>query len=127
MSKKRNFKKLKNTVSIIAVSFGILILVCLVMWSKMHNIINEQLENHVAEQGKAISARINNSFGDELRLLQDATAFVDLSDGSIGDFFREEEGVSYGVLRIDGEAAYGEALNFKEAGQSRPIFVWFTI
>ncbi len=114
MSKKRSSSKLKNTVSLIAVSFGILIIVCLVMWGKMNAIINEQLENHVAEQGKTISARINNSFGDELRLLQDATAFVDLSDGSIGDFFREEEGVSYGVLRIDGEAAYGEALNFKE-------------
>lgn len=114
MSREGNRKKLKNTVFLIAVSLGILILVCLAMWGKMRRIINEQLENHVAEQGKMISARINNSFRDELRLLQDATAFVNLSDGSIPNFFREEEGVTYGVLRINGEAAYGEALDFKE-------------
>ena len=114
MSKKGSTAKLKNTVFLIAISFGILILVCLVMWGKMRNIINEQLEHHVAEQGKAISARINSSFGDELRLLQDATVFVRLSDGSIPEFFREEEGVTYGVLRINGEAAYGETLDFKE-------------
>ncbi len=114
MSKKENSSKIKNTVLLIVISFGILILLCLTMWGKMRNIINEQLENHVAEQGKTISARINNSFGDELRLLQDATAFVELSDGSIPKFFHEEEGVTYGVLRINGEAAYGEALNLKE-------------
>jgi len=114
MSKKGNIAKLKNTVFFMAISFGILILVCLAMWVKMRNIINEQLENHVAEQGKMISARINNSFRDELRLLQDATAFVDLDDGSIPKFFREETGVTYGVLRINGEAAYGQALDFKE-------------
>lgn len=114
MSKKGNTAKLKNTVFLMAISFGILILVCLVMWGKMRSIINEQLEHHVAEQGKAISARINSSFGDELRLLQDATVFVRLSDGSIPEFFREEEGVTYGVLRINGEAAYGETLDFKE-------------
>ncbi len=114
MSKKRRIGKTRNIVFLIAVSFGILILVCLTMWGKMRNIINEQLENHVAEQGRMMSDRINGSFGDELRLLQDATAFVDLSDGSISQFFREEEGVSYGVLRINGEAAWGEPLEIKE-------------
>lgn len=114
MSRKGNISKLKNTVFLIAISFGILILLCLTMWGKMRNIINEQLENHVAEQGKMISARINGSFGDELRLLQDATVFVDLADGSISKFFYEEDGVDYGVLRINGEAAWGEPLDIKE-------------
>lgn len=114
MNRKGNTAKLKNTAVLIAISFGILILVCFVMWGKMRNIINEQLENHVAEQGKMISARIDNSFRDELRLLQDATAFVNLDDGSISHFFREEQGVTYGVLRINGESAFGEALDFKE-------------
>lgn len=114
MNKKESVRKWRNTVFVIAVSFGVLIIVCLAMWRKMRNIINEQLENHVAEQGKMVSDSVNNSFGDELRLLGDATAFVNLSDGSVSQFFREEPGISYGVLRINGEAAYGEALNFQE-------------
>ena len=114
MNKKESVRKWRNTVFVIAVSFGVLIIVCLAMWRKMRNIINEQLENHVAEQGKMVSDSVNNSFGDELRLLGDATAFVNLSDGTVSQFFREEPGISYGVLRINGEAAYGEALNFQE-------------
>lgn len=114
MSKRENTAKLKNTMFLIAISFGILIIVCLAMWGKMRAIINEQLENHVAEQGEMISTRINHCFSDELRLLQDSTAFVNLSDGSIPNFFREEEGVTYGVLRINGEAACGKALDLKE-------------
>ena len=80
----------------------------------MQDIIDKQLEEHVVGQSKMLSGIINNSFGSELQLLSEATAFIDMENGTITDFFAPEEGVSYGILRINGEACYGEALDFTE-------------
>ena len=49
-----------------------------------------------------------------MRLLNDASAFVDREDGTIEKFFSAEEGVTYGVLRINGEASFGEKLDLQE-------------
>ncbi len=114
MNKKRNVKNVKNVLSVILLSFVILIIVCLSMWMKMQEIIDKHLENYVSEQSRMLSGIIDNSFGDELQLLSDATAFIDIQNGTFENFFREEEGVSYGVLRINGEATFGETLSFAE-------------
>lgn len=114
MKRKPDIRKIKNTFCVISVIFTILIIVCIAMWVKMSQIIFVQLESHVNQQAKMISKVINNSFSDELRLLSDASAFVDIENGTIGNFFLEEDGVSYGVLRINGEPAFGEKLDFLE-------------
>ncbi len=112
--KKLKTNKLKNFILIILVSFGILMVVCLAMWGKLQEIIDTQLEQHVSEHSVMISKVVDNSFGNELQLLSDAAAFVDIETGTLKDFFSEEEGISYGVLRINGEASYGETLNISE-------------
>ncbi len=112
MNRKLNVKHIKNTAFVIFVSFLIMIVVCLAMWMKMRQIMNEQLENHVSEHAGMIARVINNSLEDELRILSDATAFVNIENGTIEKFFTEEKGVSYGVLRINGEAAFGEKLDY---------------
>lgn len=114
MNKGSGFKEIKNSIWVIAVSFIILIIVCLSMWWKMRDIIDTQLEHHVAEQGSMLSNMVNNSFGGELQLLSEVTSFVNMEKGTMPDMFAEEEGVSYGVLRINGEASYGEQLDFSE-------------
>lgn len=111
MNKKQN---LKNMVFVIFISFIIMIIVCLAMWARLQNIIDEQMEDHVMEQGNMIAKAIDNSFSDELRLLSDVTAFVDLESGSLEKIFSEEEGIRYGVLRINGEPTFGEKLEFNE-------------
>lgn len=114
MNKKFDSKSIKNAVFIILISFVILMIVCLAMWKKMQEIIDIQLENHVSTQAQMIAKVIDNSFGDELQLLSDATVFIDIQTGSLEKLFKEEEGVSYGVLRINGEAAFGEPLDLSE-------------
>ena len=114
MNNKRNIKNVKNTIFVILFSFVILMIVCIAMWMKMQEIIDKQLEDHVSEQGRMISSVINNSFSSELQLLSEATVFIDIDDGTLDNLFAEEEGVSYGVLRINGEATYGHALDFAE-------------
>lgn len=114
MKWKPDIRKLKNTLSVIFIIFVVLIVICLAMWVKMSDIIDKQLEEHVNQQAVTVSRVVNNSLNDELRLLSDATAFVDPADGSIDMFFSEEEGVDYGVLSINGEAVSGKALNLQE-------------
>ena len=114
MKWKPDIRKLKNTLSVIFIIFVVLIVICLAMWVKMSDIIDKQLEEHVNQQAVTVSRVVNNSLNDELRLLSDATAFVDPADGSIDLFFSEEEGVDYGVLSINGEAVSGKALNLQE-------------
>lgn len=103
--------KVRNTVLVICISFLIMIIVCLAMWSKMQKIIDEQIENHVSDQGRMVARVVDNSFSDELRLLEDMSAFVNIETGKLDQFLREEEGISYGVLGIDGKAYVGETVN----------------
>ncbi len=111
MNEKSRVKIVKNSMWIIGISFVVLVMVCIAMGWKMQDIINVQVEHQVAQQGKALSKVVNNSFGEQLRLLSEVTVFVDMETGKIEQFMKEEEGVSYGVLRINGEPAYGEALD----------------
>ena len=101
----------KYSFCVIAISFAVLIVVCVAMWWKMQDIINVHLEHQAAEQGKEISKIVNNTFGEELRLLDEITAFIRMETGEMEEFLCKEEGISYGVLRINGEVAYGEALD----------------
>ena len=112
MNKNLITKRFKNTAFVIFISFVILIIVCLAMWKKMQKIIDEQLEDHVSEQSSMVASIVDNSFRDEIRLLEASAAFVDVETGQVDTFFKEETGVSYGVLKINGEAAYGKELEF---------------
>ena len=111
MNKRSNIKIAKNNIWVTGISFIILIVVCIAMWWKMQDIINAQLEHQVAEQSKVLSKIVNNSFSEELRLLSEVTVFIDMETGKIEQFMEAEEGVSYGVLRINGEATYGKTLD----------------
>jgi len=114
MSKRLDIHKIKNTILMILASFIILAIVCLTMWAKIQEIIDKQLENHVAEQSEMTAEIINNFFNGELFLLNELTMFIDMENGMPKKNFAEEEGVSFGVLRINGEAVYGEQLDFSE-------------
>lgn len=114
MSKRFTANRVLSVVIPIICGFAMLALVSFVMWGKLQEITTGQVESHVAEFGNMMAKIVNNSFDDELSILSDAAAFVDLDTGGLNDIFSKEEGVSYGVLRINGEAAYGEAILFSE-------------
>ena len=114
MNKKLFLKNQKNGFLVIAVSFIFLIIVCVAMWWKMQDIIDTQQEHHVSEQALQVSGIVDNCFSSELQLLSEVTALINMETGTLEDFFEEREGVSYGVLRINGEATYGKSLDFAE-------------
>ena len=114
MENKPGLKLIKNNIWVVGVSFFVLIIVCIAMWWKMQDIIDVQMEHQVAEQSKTIAKVVNNSFSEELRLLSEVSSFINMENGQMEAFLDEEEGVSYGVLRIDGTATYGETLEISE-------------
>lgn len=114
MKNRINLRKIKNVGYVILLSFGVLMIVCLAMWWRMQKIINTQLEHHVSEQGRMIAEIINHNFYKELQMLSDATALVDVENGEVNHFLIPEEGITYGVLRVNGEAVWGENLDFTE-------------
>ncbi len=106
--------KVKNTIFVILISFVVMIVICFAMWQKMQKIIDKQIEAHVAGQGKMISTVINNSFSDELRLLSEISTFVNIETGTIEKFLQTKEGISYGVLGIDGKVYVGKDISFNQ-------------
>lgn len=114
MSKKPNLKFWKNTALVLSISFIVLLLVCFAMWTKMRQIIDEQVETHVTNQSILISQTVNNSFTDQLQLLNDLTHLIDPTDGSFSTFLEEGEGICYGIIKINGDAVYGSSLNITD-------------
>ncbi len=114
MNKRLSFKDIKTPLFVILFSFLILMVVCVSMWWKLQDIIDKQMELHISKGSEMIADVVNNYFGSELQVLSEVTTFVDMQTGEMESFLSEEEGVSYGVLRIDGQAAFGEPLDFAE-------------
>lgn len=114
MGNRLRLKNIKNKVYVILISFSVLTVVCLLMWMRIQKILDEQLEEQVSEQGRMISKVVDNSFEDELRLLSELSVFVNIKDGTLDREFAEEAGVSYGVLKINGDACFGNKLDFEQ-------------
>lgn len=114
MSKRIHFKDIKTPFFGILLSFLVLMVVCVSMWLKMRNIIDKQVEEHVAKESEMLAEIVNNYFRSELQVLSEVTTFVDMQSGEMENFLAQEEGVSYGVLYIDGRPAFGEALDLGE-------------
>lgn len=115
MSRTNVLRRLKGALGVIVPSVFILVIVVLVIWTKIQDIIDYQLTQHTASQASLISSVVSNSFSMELEILEEAAAsFVDIDTGEMAELFEEKEGVSYGVLRINGEAAFGAPLSFTE-------------
>jgi len=114
MSKRIHFKDIKTPFFGILLSFLVLMVVCVSMWLKMRGIIDKQTEEHIAKESEMIAEVVNNYFRSELQVLSEVTTFVDMQSGEMENFLAQEEGVSYGVLYIDGRPAFGEALDLGE-------------
>ena len=112
--KKIDGRRLLYAATLIILGFLIVGIVCLFMWQKLRTITREQVENHVAGYSRMVAESMDNSFKTELDVLTELTAFVDMETGHFNDIFEAQPGVSYGVMCIDGSAAYGEPLTFSD-------------
>ena len=112
--KKVDGKRLLYAAVMIALGFLIIGIICVFMWSKLQDITYSQVENHVSGYSRMAAQSVDNIFKNELDTLTEATALVDIESGKLNDIFIKQDGVSYGVMRIDGSAAYGEDLSFSD-------------
>ncbi len=113
--KKQNSSNFKSTIIIILASFVVLIIVCFIMWNKIVSIVNTQIEHHVSAQSRSIASVVDNTFNTELNQLGFmAENLISLDSGMFTELPKEKEGISYGTIRINGEALYGEQLSINE-------------
>lgn len=98
----------------ILIGFGVLGIVCVIMWFRLSEITRGQVESHVSGYSQMMSKAIDANFREELSILSDVTDFIDVETGSFSSMFDDKEGISYGIVRINGEAVYGEALDFSQ-------------
>ena len=112
--KKIDGKRLLYAALLIISGFVIIGVVCIFMWLKLQDITHSQVENHVSEYSRTAAQSVDNVFRNELNTLAEATVLVDMENGKLNDIFTRQEGVSYGVMRIDGSAAYGEGFDFSD-------------
>lgn len=114
MIKKIDRNRILYAAALIILGFVIVGIVCLFMWLKLNSITKTQVENHVAGYSLMMAQSIDNTFRTELDILYELTALVDIETGEIDDIFEPQNGVIYGVMRIDGSFAYGEELSFSD-------------
>lgn len=112
--KKIDGRRLLYAAALIILGFVIVGVVCLFMWQKLNSITRGQVENHVAGYSRMAAESVDNSFKTELDLLTELTALVDMETGVLSDIVKNQPGVSYGVMCIDGSAAHGDALAFSD-------------
>ncbi len=112
--RKINGKRLLYAAVLIILVFLIIGVICLFMWSKLKEITFRQVENHVSGYSRMAARSVDSIFKNELDTLSEATVLVDIENGQLNDIFAEQGGMSYGVMRIDGSAAYGEGLSFSD-------------
>ena len=113
-NKKTKIKRLKNAILVIIAGFAVLGAVCGIMWVKLQDITKGQVTSHVSGYSTMMSKMVDSGFKEELDILADITDFIDVETGKFSNVFDDKEGVSYGVVRINGESTYGEALDFSE-------------
>ena len=114
MIKKIDRNRILYAAALTILGFVIVGIVCLFMWLKLNSITKTQVEKHVAGYSLMMAQSIDNTFRTELDILSELTALVDIETGEIDDIFEPQNGVIYGVMRIDGSFAYGEELSFSD-------------
>ena len=103
-----------KTVTLIFGGLAVLGIICVIMWFKLREITTSQVESHVSGYGAMAAQIIDNYLKDEIQSLEMMTSVIDTKTG-IPDYDLENEyGVSYGVMRITGEATYGKKIDFSE-------------
>ena len=112
--KRVDSRRLFYAAVLIILGFVIIGIICVFMWSKLQNITHSEVENQVSVYSRMAAQSVDNIFRNELEALAEATALVDIESGKLNDIFNKQDGVSYGVMRIDGSAAYGEGLSFSD-------------
>lgn len=104
-----------RTATLILGGLAVLGIICIIMWFKLREITTSQVENHVSGYGAMAAQIIDNHLNDEIASLEMMTSVINKKTGIPDYDFENEYGVSYGVMKITGEATYGQQIDFSES------------
>ena len=118
MSKKKQKISIKTTLLIIFIYLVVIGFVCVLLVSRINIEIKNSIISDVSERAKITATTLEDKFSSELERLSEAALIIQHEEKS-DDYIRflnsdENDGISYGVLRINGEAVSGDAVNFTE-------------
>ncbi len=102
----------------IGVFVTVLLVVGVLMQVKLRQLLNDYMENQVANQAGAMAQLAEEQFQMELKQMEWAADYLqnhlDAPEKIVESLTTEKETISVGLLEMDGNAVCGEALNFKD-------------
>lgn len=107
----------KPAIVIIVVCFLVLVLIWLLVQSRINSIVQSHLEKEVADYTESLANNIDINMDNEFQQLVGISPFAlveNVSDHFTSISAASNNKVSFGLLRINGEAVWGEPVDFKE-------------
>lgn len=117
--KNKSHKFSKKSTALIIFSYLLVIgLVCAVLLTRVNMIIDDHLNDAVSSRAEVAAEALDDKFTDELNMLSEIASTVNVENGTCEQlsYFNEDikNGISYGIMKIDGEASEGISLSFME-------------
>ncbi len=110
----------RNTLLITMIYLVVIGFVCVLLVTRINIEIEKRVLNDVKLSAELTAATINSRLEAELDMLTEFSEHIHVQSGEqeadYSHFLRSDgkENASYGILKIDGEALFGEAVNFTE-------------
>ena len=118
MSKRARAKKLLSKVSIAIIYIVVISFVCLLLVLRINHEVESSVVGDVAVRAELAADSLNDKFTTELSQLTEMADVFRKGEDSVDyiNYLNEnsENGTVYGVLKINGEAAGGRAVNFED-------------
>ncbi len=126
MAKNTSKSNLKTVIGIVAAYCIVISAVCAILLSRINAEIEENIVNNVSVHAELGGDSLDKLLSVELERLKESAEIVQQGANG-GDYISylngiAEDGESYGILKIDGEALVGEALSFTEFSSIRDSF-----
>lgn len=118
MSNRKRRISLRITFLIVFIYLVVIGLVCTLLVTKVNTEIEKSILSDVSERAKITAVTLNDKFSAELEQLSDIAEIIQ-SEQAGNEYIKhlnsdENDGISYGMLTINGDAEEGEALVFSD-------------
>lgn len=118
MSNKKKRISIKTSLLIILIYLVVIGFVCILLVSRINVEIENNIISDVSERAKITATTLEDEFSSELEQLSEVASIIQHEETS-DEYIRflnadENDGISYGILRINGEAVAGDKVDFTE-------------
>ena len=116
---KNSIKQLGRRIILgLVVFMFIFILVGVLLRGKLESLLNGYVEKQVALQADTLASLAYEKFATELKNLNNISVYAKLNDMELSEMLAateyQEEGISYGIVALDGTAVYGDEISTQD-------------